>query len=150
MSKPRLYLETTIPSYLTAWPSRDPSIAEKQEITKEWWRDQRSEYELFISEIVFRECAAGDSEAARQRLEIIENIPWLENREEVTELATAIMTSGILPTRAATDAAHIAISAVHEIEFLMTWNCSHLANGQIIKMVRRVCAAYGYECPEVR
>ena len=150
MSKPRLYLETTIPSYLTAWPSRDQSIAEKQEITKEWWRDRKSEFELFISEIVYLECAAGDSAAAKERLEVIEGIPWLDNLDEVTELAEAIMASGALPEKAATDAAHIAMSAVHEIEFLMTWNCSHIANGQIIKVIRRVCAAHGYDCPEVR
>jgi hypothetical protein len=88
--RPRVYLETTIPSYLTAWPSRDLVRAAHQQITREWW-ERREEYELFISQLVVRECEAGDTQAAAARLEILAGLPLLKHNDEVERLARALV-----------------------------------------------------------
>ena len=145
----RVYLETTIPSYLTAWPSRDLIIAGHQQITKDWWRTRRSEFELYISQFVIDEASAGDAEAAKERMAIVGPLPLLDISEAVLNLASAILQSGAIPTKAARDAAHIAVSAVHAIDFLLTWNCAHIANAQIVKVVQRICAEHGFPCPVI-
>ena len=145
----RVYLETTIPSYLTAWPSRDLIVAGHQQVTKEWWRTRRSEFELCISQFVVDEASAGDAEAARERMAILDPLPLLDISEAVLELATAILDSGAIPAKAARDAAHIAVSAVHAIDFLLTWNCAHIANAQIVKKVQAICAKRGFPCPAI-
>ena len=149
MSKPRLYLETTIPSYLTAWPSRDPVVAADQEMTKEWWRDQRRLFDLYISEFVWDEISVGDPDAARERMEVMKEIAWLEITDRGRRLTHELMDSKILPEKARQDAAHIAVCAAHGIEYLLTWNCSHIANPEIVKLVRRMCDRHGLRCPEI-
>ena len=143
----RVYVETTIPSYLTAWPSRDLIIAGHQQLTKEWWRTRRSEFELYISQFVLDEVGAGDAEAAKERLAILNPLPLLDVSDAVLELAAAILQEGVIPAKAARDAAHIAISAVHGIDFLLTWNCAHIANAQIVKRVQAICTRHGFPCP---
>ena len=143
----RVYLETTIPSYLTAWPSRDLVIAGHQQMTEVWWRTRRDEFEICISQFVLDEASAGDAEAAQERLAILKPLPLLDISEAVLELASAILQSGIIPAKAAQDAAHIAISAVHGIDFLLTWNCAHIANAQIVKKVQAICTQHGFPCP---
>jgi hypothetical protein len=145
----RVYLETTIPSYLTAWPSRDLIIAGHQQLTQEWWRARRSEFDLFISQFVLDEAGAGDPQAAQQRLTILNPLPLLDISDAVLELAAAILQSGIIPAKAARDAAHIAVSAVHEIDFLLTWNCAHIANAQIVKKVQAICTQHRFPCPVI-
>lgn len=124
----RVYVETTIPSYLAAWPSRDLIQAARQQITHDWWNHGRSNYELCISEIVVDEAAAGDANAARRRLAFLRDLPMLDLTADVADVAKGIMGSGLLPQRAARDAVHIAVSSVHNIEILLTWNCRHIAN----------------------
>lgn len=150
MTKPRLYLETTIPSYLTAWPSRDPYVAGQQQVTKEWWDKRKSDFEICISQFVWTEASAGDAAAATERLEILKPFPWLDATEAMERLAADILDSSVIPKKAERDAAHIAICAVHQIDYLLTWNCAHIANGEIIKVVRRICVKHGVECPEIR
>lgn len=147
--KPKLYLETTIPSYLTSWPSRDLIIAGHQQITKEWWKKRRRAFDLYISQFVVDEAKAGNDEAARERLKAIRGLPLLDITKEVESLAIRILTSGVVPLKASTDAAHIAIATVHGIDYLMTWNCVHLANATITKTVARVCRQEGFECPVI-
>jgi hypothetical protein len=143
----RVYLETTIPSYLTAWPSRDLIIAGHQQLTQEWWRTRRGEFELCISQFVLDEASAGDTQAAQERLAILNPLPLLDISDAVLELAAAILESGIIPAKAARDAAHIAVSAVHNIDFLLTWNCAHIANAQIVKIVQTICTQHSFQCP---
>ncbi|MBX7104739.1 MAG: type II toxin-antitoxin system VapC family toxin [Gemmataceae bacterium] len=145
----RVYLETTIPSYLTAWPSRDLIVAGHQQVTREWWRTRRSEFELCISQFVIDEASVGDAEAARERLVILSPLPLLDVSDAVVTLASAILQSGVIPTKAARDAAHIAVSAVHAVDFLLTWNCAHIANAQIIKKVQAICTEQGFPCPVI-
>jgi hypothetical protein len=120
-----------------------------QQLTKEWWRTRRNEFELCISQFVLDEAGAGDSEAAEERLAILRPLPLLDVSDSVLPLASAILQSGCIPFKAARDAAHIAISAVHQIDFLLTWNCAHIANAQIVKKVQEICAEQRYSCPVI-
>ena len=147
MTKQRLYLETTIPSYLTSRPSRDLIIAGHQQITKEWWEKRKDGFQICISQLVIDEARAGDPGAALERMRVIKDFPMLDITPEVGFLASGILDSGILPPKAATDAAHIAIAAVHGLDFLLTWNCVHIANAVIAKAVAKTCRQHGFECP---
>ncbi len=147
--KPRLYLETTIPSYLTAWPSRDLIVTAHQQLTKEWWSARQDAFEICISQFVLDEAGAGDADAARQRLQVLKPLPLLDITEPVVQLASALLQSGVIPEKAARDAAHIAVSAVHCIDYLMTWNCAHIANAMIIKTVQSICVQNGFSCPVI-
>jgi predicted nucleic acid-binding protein len=147
--KRRLYLETAIPSYLTARASRDLIVAGHQEITREWWEKRAGTFRLYISQLVIDEASAGDPVAARQRLRALQALPLLDITPEAAELASSILAAGKIPHKAATDAAHIAIAAVHGMDFLMTWNCVHIANGAIARALGLICRQHGYECPVI-
>lgn len=121
--RPRVYVETTIPSYLTAWPSRDLLRAAHQQVTREWW-DRRDAFDLFISPLVLVECQAGDPTAAAVRLAAVAGLPLLDPTEEVAALADALARAVPVPPRAAADAIHIAMAAVHGMQYLLTWNCT--------------------------
>ncbi len=132
--KPRLYLETTIPSYLTSRPSRDLIVAGHQQITREWWERRRDAFQCYISQLVIDEAGAGDPAAARERLKVVVDLPLLDITPEVAELASGILASGKIPRKAATDAAHIAIAAVHGMDFLVTSNCMQLLSATSMRM----------------
>lgn len=142
--KPRVYVETTIPSYLTAWPSRDLVRAAQQQVTREWW-DRRATYDLFVSRLVLLECQAGDPTAAADRMAALAGIPVLEPTDEVATLADALVREVPLPPRAAADALHIATAAVHGMNYLLTWNCTHIANATFRPQIEAVCRAGGWE-----
>ena len=145
--KPKVYIETSFVSYLTAPPSRDLIVAAHQQITHEWWGKRRHNFEMFISQFVIDEAEQGDEEASKRRLEILSEFDLLDITDEVTDLASAILDAGVIPPKAATDAAHIAIATVHNMQFLLTWNCSHLANAEISIEIKSVCRSKGYESP---
>src|SRR4051794_35622462 len=146
MHRPRVYLETTIPSYLTAWPSRDLVRAAHQQITREWW-SKRDEFELYSSRLVIQECQAGDPQAAADRLAALAGVPLLEPTAEAADLAEALAEGVPLPERAAADALHIAIATVHGMNYLLTWNCTHIANVTLRPRIESVCRAAGFEPP---
>lgn len=148
MGKPRIYLETTIPSYLTARPSRDLIKAAQQEITWEWW-DRRDRFDLFISQLVVAEARQGDPDAAAGRLKVLRGIPSLQMTEQGRELAERILEYVPLPDKAATDAAHIAVAAIHGLDYLLTWNCRHLANAALRHKIDFVCQDAGWEAPVI-
>ena len=125
--KPKLYLETTIPSYLVSKPSRDLRLAADQEQTLEWWEEQRVRFEIFISAVVLREVAKGNPEMSQKRVDALSHIPILSLTEESEELTIRLIDE-VIPANAADDAAHIAIAAVHRMDFLLTWNCKHINN----------------------
>lgn len=145
--KPTVYLETTIFSLLTAWPSRDVEIAWQQIATREWWEKRRMDFELFVSSEVLGEAAQGDADAARVRLEAIATLPVLAVTNEVEELTRRILATGLIPPRATRDAAHIAFASVHGMDFLLTWNCRHIHNAMISRRLSGVCAAMGFTLP---
>ncbi len=145
--KPKLYLETTIPSLLTGRPSRDLQVAAHQQATSEWWHQQRFKYDIFISQLVLDEAADGDAEAAKLRLAVLSDLPLLEATEEAGELAARLLAPDMLPPKAAKDATHIALAAVHHMDLLLTWNCAHINNATVIPTVARICRQLGYELP---
>jgi predicted nucleic acid-binding protein len=146
--KPTVYVETTIPSYLTAWPSRDLVRAAEQQVTRVWW-NRRNEYELFVSELVWEECRAGDPDAATARLVVLTGLPLLEQGPDVAALADLLVRNVSLPPNAVADATHIALAAIHGIELLVTWNCRHIANPILRPRVEAICRAAGYEPPSI-
>jgi hypothetical protein len=147
--KPKVYIETTIPSYLAARPTRDLIVAAHQEITRQWWLEHRSRFDLFISRLVIDEAGSGDREAAKERLRLLRGIAELDVSEEATSLAALLIARAAIPPKAATDAAHVAVAAVHAMDFLMTWNCVHLANAMMISRISQVCDATGHRCPVI-
>ncbi len=149
MNVKTLYVETSIVGYLAGKASRDLLIAACQQATRDWWQDQRERYELFTSQLVVAEAAAGDPESAKRRLAYLEGIPELLVTTEVRDLARTLVTEGALPSKAAADALHIAVAAVHRMDLLLTWNCRHIDNPATKPMVRSVCLAAGHSCPEI-
>lgn len=143
--RPKAYLETTIVSYLTAWPAREPVTKAHQGLTREWWDEKRNRFDLFISEIVLDEAARGDQMAAAARLAVLESFPILRVTEQARELAAAILRSTALPPKAAADAMHIAVATVNAMDFLLTWNCTHIANAIVFRTVATVCREMGFE-----
>lgn len=144
--KPKVYVETSIPSYLTAWRSRDIVIAGNQETTKEWW-DRRDDFELFISEFVLVEVASGAPEAAERRLAVLNGIPEIEITAEVELIAQRLLSQASLPSRARVDALHIAIATLGGMDYLLTWNCAHIANPAFRGRIETVIRSFGYEPP---
>ncbi|MCC7079490.1 MAG: type II toxin-antitoxin system VapC family toxin [Burkholderiales bacterium] len=116
----RVYLETSIISYLAAHPSRDLITAARQQITHEWWNRRRIEFEVYVSEIVVAEAAAGDTGAAHRRTQWMVDVPSLSISDEATALARKLVHAAGLPDRAAVDALHIAVAASTECT-----TCSH-------------------------
>jgi len=144
-----VYLETTLISYLASRPSRDLLVAAHQQTTHEWWANRRQGFECYVSQVVIDEASSGDPEEAKRRMQLIEDLPALEVTHETESLARAILASGAIPPRAVRDAAHAAVAAVNDMDYLLTWNCKHLANAQIIRRLSIVCNRLGYNMPVI-
>jgi hypothetical protein len=132
---------------MTARPSRDPAVAANQETTKQWWLGARASFDLFISRIVLLEIAKGDGEFAKLRLALAKQIRSLDVTPKCDSLAENLLAAGGLPRNAAQDAFHIAIAAVHRMDFLLTWNCRHIANEVLIPRLGSIIKAHGYASP---
>ena len=128
--KRKIYVETSVISYLTARPSKTIIGAAHQQLTLAWW-EKRGQYELMVSEVVLRECGAGDSESAAKRLEIVRDLPLLLITEQAIKIAEDLIKQKIVPLKAIEDALHIAIATAHGVDYLVTWNCRHIANPEI-------------------
>ena len=146
-AKSTVYIETSIVSYLTARPSRDLLVAAHQQLTVTWWDEQRTRYELFTSQVVLAEARAGDPNAAQRRLAVLERLPLLDVTDAAIALATLLIARQALPAQAAQDALHLAITCVHGIQYLLTWNCTHLANARLRSRIEQVCREAGYIPP---
>ena len=145
--KPRVYVETSVLSYLTARPSRDVVIAGHQQVTREWWDTCTAKFDLVASELVLDEASAGDDQAARERVEILHTITLLEASEDALKLARDLVTSGPIPQKAAEDALHIAIAVTNGVEYLVTWNYRHIANATMRGQIEALCRSAGYDPP---
>jgi hypothetical protein len=147
--KPTVYIETSVISYLISNPSRDIIIAAHQQITYEWWESRREEFELFASQLVITEAGKGDEEAAAKRLNVLQDIPLLEFKTEVHTLAGIFIRQKAISEKMEEDVLHIAIATVYGLNYLMTWNCKHIANAEVQKKIEKVCIEKGYEMPTI-
>ena len=149
MEKKTIYIETSVVSFLTARPTGDLLVAAWQKITVDWWDMQRNRFDLYTSDITVEEAGRGSPEAGKLRLGALSGIPILPTTEAVVELSKALLQGKALPAKALNDALHIAVSAVHGIDYLLTWNCRHLDNAETKPVIRSVCAIHGYASPEI-
>jgi len=147
--KPTVYIETSVISYLTARPSRDLRLAADQKATRDWWRDARVHFELFVSPFVISEAKAGDPSAAALRIETLSEIGVIQEQPVATRLAASLLRGLSLPDTADMDAFHIAMAAVHGINCLLTWNCRHINNATMKPRMRVICQDEGFNCPEI-
>jgi hypothetical protein len=146
--KPRVYIETSVIGYLTSRPSRDIVTAGHQQITHEWWL-RRERFDLFVSELVVREASDGDPRAAAERLLMLENLPQIPLNDEARELARTLGRGFAVPMGSETDAAHVAVATVHRMDFLLTWNCKHIANAFAVPKMAVLCQAAGWTMPTI-
>lgn len=144
-----VYLETTFISYLVALPSRDLVVAAHQQTSRDWWEKRRNYFRIVISQVVLDEISAGDSSEIRKRLELVRQLQVLDAPLAAEMLTLAITDAGILPPKAVRDAAHVAVATVHGVDYLLTWNCRHLANAQISRRVSKICSDRGYQMPAI-
>jgi len=143
----RIYIESTIPSYVVARPARDLLQAARQQTSKDWWELKRQQHELFTSEIVLAEISEGETFMAQQRLEVMRDIKLLRLTDDAEALTRRILDSGLLPLDADRDAAHIALATIYEMDILLSWNCRHIANASIQARLRRLAEQMGFALP---
>ena len=143
-----VYVETSIIGYLTA-RSRDAVIFRaRQELTRKWWHNRRVQYELVISQLVLDEAARGDDEAAAERLRLLAGIPLLRTEDpRIDAITDDLLAARLLPEKARSDAMHVAVATAHAVDYLLTWNCKHIANADTLPKVYRLLTAMGYSPP---
>lgn len=144
-----LYIETSIVSYLRQRPSAQIVMAARQLLTQHWWDQERGNYDLVTSQYVLDEASAGDPVLAAKRLQLLDAIPLLPLDPEIGIIAQEIISRTILPPKASIDALHIAIAAHHRIEYLLTWNCRHIANARILPRIRDVLTDLAVYIPTI-
>ncbi len=147
--KQTVYIETSVVSYLTARPTRDIITAGHQKITLEWWGRSRPVYECCISPFVIEEISRGDSVAIQKRMDAVSDMHILEVNTEVMSLAALYHRHLEIPEKAKADSYHMAIATVHEIDYILTWNCRHIANGRIIRRVEELNRKKGIRTPVI-
>ncbi len=143
----RVYIETTFVSYLTARPSRDLIVAGHQQITHDWWNLRRGDYQLCVSQLVLQEASVGDAQYAQARLAVLATMTQVEITEDATSLAEELVHAEALPAKAGNDALHIAVAAVQQIPYQVTWNCRHMANAMMRTQIESTCASKGFKAP---
>lgn len=149
MEKKTVYIETSVVSYLTARPTRDLVAAASQKLTVDWWEMQRNRFDLYTSDVTLEEARKGNPGAAALRIEALSGIPILPATQAVIRLSKLLLQERALPPKALNDAIHIAVSAVHGIHYLLTWNYRHIDNAETKPVIRYVCATHGYDSPEI-
>lgn len=141
--KPRVYIETTVISYLAARLSQDATIATRQRLTQQFWYEHAHRFELVISPTVISEINRGDTEAADYRLNLVSDITRLPMSDAISDLAQNLLDAGAVPRNAEADATHIAIAAINNIEYLATWNYKHIANVFKRQHIEQICTDEG-------
>jgi len=147
--KPTVYVETTVISYLTSRPSRDLVVAGHQETTRSWWAGGLPFFEPYVSPTVMEEISRGDQEFAATRLEAVAGFGILELVPDVRELANLYFEKLQLAERARADSYHLAFAAWHGMDFLVTWNCSHIASGFVRREIRKINSGWKIESPYI-
>lgn len=147
--KQRAYVETSAVSYAVGRPTRNLLIAARQKCTREWWPVAARRYTLLVSPVVVRECSSGNAEMVARRMSLIADLPSLELNDAVVGLAEKLVSYGALPSQAGNDALHIAVASVWQVDYLVTWNCTHIANASTRKTMERIVVAQGLSFPVI-
>jgi hypothetical protein len=143
-----IYIETTIVGYLTSRSASDVIFQARQELTRRWWDGRRSDYDLYISQFVLDEAAAGDPTAAAERLALLDDLQVLDaGHPDVDRLADLLIDRQLLPSQARTDAQHVAVATVFAVDYLMTWNCKHIANADRLPSIYSTLRGEGFDPP---
>jgi predicted nucleic acid-binding protein len=142
-----VYIETTIVGHIAGRLHPDPYVAVRQQVTRDWWRDDASKYTLYISQLVIEECSDGDPAAAAERLNVVRDVDLLESSNEVDDLADALIVGKAIPASEPRDAFHIAIATVNGVNYLLTWNFRHIANATLRGCIEQICRDAGFEPP---
>ena len=146
--KARVYMETSVIGYLTGRPSRDLVTAAHQQITHDWW-ECRNRFDLFVSQAVLAEAARGDRDAAARRLEVLKEVTVIPVTDEATDLAERLISEQAVADKAAIDAVHVAVAVVNGMDYLVTWNCAHIANAALRSKIERTCRQAGFQAPVI-
>jgi predicted nucleic acid-binding protein len=147
--KPRIYVETSVISYLTARPSRDLITAAHQELTRQWWSVAQDHIDLVVSQFVVDEAKLGDAQAAKQRMALLEGLPLIGLDIRSQQLAQTLLSRGALPRKALYDALHVAACAIEAVDILVTWNCKHIANVTKYNVIEAACLDAGFKAPRI-
>ena len=147
MDQPRLYIESSVVSYRAARPSRDVVVLAHQEITRAWWERCLPQYDVCISQIVVEEIRRGDPVAAARRLDSVSSFYSLPTSREVEELAAIYLDELVFPEKALRDTLHVAVASVHNIDYLVTWNCAHIVNAHIRRRLAEINLREGVSIP---
>lgn len=147
--KPRVYVETTVISYLAARPARDVVVAGRQQSTRDWWTTASQRFELVVSALVRQEAGAGDSGAVRARLALLDPLGSLDVDAEAQELAERLVNADVVPASAQRDAVHIAVAATNGVQYLVTWNFRHIANAVARPRIEAACRQVGFDPPVI-
>jgi predicted nucleic acid-binding protein len=147
--KATVYVETSVISYLTGRPSRDLVVAAHQDVTRLWWDSARERFDVLISPLVKDELAQGDTEAARLRLATLQDLRVLPVSDDVLSRVGDLQASLGLPDKALADVFHIAYCVVYQVDFLVTWNCVHIANPHVLRRLRDLSHAHAFFLPTI-
>ena len=147
--KRKVYIETSVVSYYTGRASRDVVIAGHQQSTQDFWPLLSGELLPHVSALVVKEAGKGDPEMARKRQDAIKSFAVLATTPEAERLAQDILAGRGIPAEYPEDALHIAVAAIAGMEFIVTWNFTHINNPFTKMMVRQAVENAGYECPEI-
>ena len=144
-----VYIETSVISYFTSRPSRDLIVAAHQQITHDWWAEVLPHCTPYVSPIVMMEIERGNPEIVRRRVQAVEGMALVEVAGDVTELASQYFARIDLPETARADSYHLALATWHGMDFLVTWNCRHIAGARVRQIVEQVNAERGIHTPEI-
>ncbi|HQZ66529.1 MAG TPA: type II toxin-antitoxin system VapC family toxin [Planctomycetaceae bacterium] len=144
-----VYVESSIISFLRARPSGHVISAARQLITRRWWDEERGNYQLVISQYVIDEISKGNQDRVRERLDAIVDIPVVELPDDIANLAEEMISAALLPPKARVDALHICVASIQRLDYLLTWNCTHIANARILPRVEAFLSERGHLLPLV-
>ena len=147
MAKPTAYIETTVIGHLVGRMLADPIVAGRQAVTRHRWPTACTEYRFFVSKVVADECAAGDPDVAKERLEVLDSLEFIATSPSVDELAHKLIGGSAVPKTEPRDAVHISLAAVNGLEYLVSWNFKHIVNPTTRSAIERVCRDAGFVPP---
>jgi len=147
--KASVYIESTVISYLLARPSRDIVVAAHQQITAEWWKIALPKLDPFVSQFVINEISQGDAGASKERLKAVSGFSLLEITQEIEDLANRYFKKIHIPEKARADAFHMAMATWHGLDYLVSWNCTHITSARVRIIVEGVNDSLGFITPTI-